>query len=200
MKRLLVIGLICAMCSTACSTAWVLTLDSIMSAAAPALIDILQIVALANGENVSATQVSKINNDAAAIRDLASEFARASAVAAPGVCSQLQAAIGAYQADEALVLSAAQVSDPNTEAKITLLSNLVEGTVDAILGVIPSCQLSHAARFEAAPPVSVKNFVATYNAILTAKTGNPAVDAMTEELMLHRHRKVVRTLSFRRLQ
>jgi hypothetical protein len=39
---------------------------------------------------------------------------------APGVCQQLQAAIGAYQTDQQLVLQVAQVSDLNTQTKITL--------------------------------------------------------------------------------
>ena len=52
MKKILVVALSLALFSTACSTAWVSTLDSILSAAAPALIDILQI-----GRNKSSKKV-----------------------------------------------------------------------------------------------------------------------------------------------
>jgi hypothetical protein len=191
--------LFCVMLCTACSTAWVSTIDSILAVAAPALIDILQIVAAANGQLVDATQVSKIDADAASIKSLASELGRASAIATPGVCSALQSAITTYQADQQVVLSAAQVSDVNTQAKIVLLSNFVAGTVNAILAVVPSCDMSQAA-LRPNTALHLTDFVANYNAILTAKTGDPAVDAITEKLRLHRHCKAVRIATLGRLQ
>ncbi len=54
MRKLLVVVLSLAMFCTACSTGWVLALDSILAAAAPALVNILQIVAVANGQPVNA--------------------------------------------------------------------------------------------------------------------------------------------------
>src|SRR5271165_4419190 len=111
MRTTLVVVLSLAMFCTACSTAWVSTLDSILAAAAPALVNILQIVALANGQPVNTNLEAKINADATVIKTLAGDFAKASSSAAPGVCSQLNAAIGDYQADQALVLQVAQVSD-----------------------------------------------------------------------------------------
>jgi hypothetical protein len=200
MRKVLVAVLSLALLCTACSTAWVSTLDSILAAAAPALIDILEIAAAANGQTVSTAEVAKINNDAASIKTLAADFASASSLAAPGVCSQLQAAISTYQADQQLVLSTALVGEVNTQTKIALLSNLIAGTVDAILAVIPSCQASPSPAFKSNPPLSLKNFVASYNATLTAKTGNSAVDALTANLKLHQHSRVLRALTFGRLQ
>jgi hypothetical protein len=113
---------------------------------------------------------------------------------------QLQAAISTYQADQQLVLSTALVGDANTQTKIALLSNLIAGTVDAILAVIPSCQASPSPAFKSTPPLSLKNFVVSYNAILIAKTGNFAVDVLTASLKLHQHSKVLRALTFGRLQ
>src|SRR5580700_4465280 len=60
MRKVLVAVLSLALLCTACSTAWVSTLDAILAAAAPALIDILEIVAAANGQRVSAAEVTKI--------------------------------------------------------------------------------------------------------------------------------------------
>jgi hypothetical protein len=200
MKQILIVVLFLALFCTACSTAWVTTLDSILAAAAPALIDILEIVAAANGQVVNAAEVSKINTDAAAIESLASDFASASSLAAFGVCSQLQASIVAYQSDQQLVLSTAQVSDANTQTKITLLSNLVEGTVEALLAVIPSCQTAKFAMPLSAPPLSVMKFVTSYNAILTTKTGNATVDMLTPKLKLHRHSRILRALTLGKLQ
>lgn len=200
MRKALVVLLFLAMYCTACSTAWVSTLDSILAAAAPALVDILQIVAVANGQAMNSNLAAKINADAAVIKTLAGDFAKASSGSAPGVCQELQAAVGAYQADQALVLQVAQVRDSNTQTKITLLANLIAGTVRAITAVIPSCQTNTQASFKALPPYSVSSFADHYNSILVAPTGNAAVDAATATLKLHRHSKFVRAVTFGRLQ
>jgi hypothetical protein len=200
MKKVLVISLSLAMFCTACSTAWVTTLDSILAAAAPALIGILQIVAVANGKPMDSNLAAKINADATVIKTLAGDFAKASSGSAPGVCQQLQAAVEAYQADQALVLQVAQVSDSKTQTKITLLANLIAGTVQAITAVIPSCQANAQASFNAPPPYSVSTFADHYNSILVAPTGNAAVDAATPALKIHRHSKLVRAVTFGRLR
>jgi hypothetical protein len=185
MKSVLVVVLSLVVLCTACSTAWVSTLDSILAAAAPALVNILQIVAVANGQPVNSNLEAKINADAAVIKTLAGDFAKASSSAAPTVCSQLQAAISTYQADQQLVLSAAQVSDLNTQTKITLLAGLVAGTVQSI-----------GQTFKAAPPYGLSTFVTHYNSILVAPTGNKAVDAATRKLQVHQHSKIVREVTF----
>jgi len=201
MKKALVALLSLAMFYTACSTAWVSTVDSILVAAAPALIDILQIAAVANGQPMDINLEAKINADAAVIKTLAADFAKASSSVAPGVCSQLQAAVNAYQSDQQAVLQAAQVSDPNTQTKITLLANLVAGTVNAITAVIPSCNdVASICNLKAQPPYSISTFAAQYNSILVAPTGNSAVDAATQKLKLHQHSKLVWTVTFGRLQ
>lgn len=201
MKKTCVFALSLVLLCTACSTAWVSTLDSILAAAAPALINILQIAAIANGQPVNAGLAAKVNADAALIKTLAGDFAQTSAASAPGVCQQLQSAIGAYQSDQQLVLQLAQVSDPNTQTKITLLSNLVAGTVEAITAVIPSCQNATSKQvFRAVPPYSVSSFTDHYNSLLTATTGNAAVDAATPKLKLYRHSRLARSISFGLLQ
>jgi len=147
---------------------------------------------------VNSNLEAKINADATVIKTLASDFAKASSSAAPGVCSQLNAAIGDYQADQALVMQVAQVSDTNTQTKITLLADLVTGTVQAITAVIPSCQ-ANAQAFKTSAPYSLSTFVAHYNSILVAPTGNRAVDVATGKLKLHQHSKIVRVVTFGRL-
>jgi hypothetical protein len=201
MKTVLVVALSLAIFCTACSTAWVTTLDSILTAAAPALINILQIVAVANGQPVNSNLAAKINADATVIKALAADFASASSGSAPGVCQELQAAVNAYQVDQQLVLQVAQVSDSNTQTKITLLADLVAGTVNAITAVIPSCQNAAVTRsVGTALPYNISTFADHYNSILVARTGNAAVDAATPRLKLHRHSKIVRMVTFGRLQ
>src|SRR3981189_1164218 len=140
MRKALIVVLSLAMFSTACSSAWGSTLDSLLAAAAPALISILQIVAVANGQPVNASLAAKINADATIIKTLAGDFSKISSGSAKGICQQLQAAVSVYQADQQLVLQVAQVSDSNTQTKITLLADLVAGTVNAIIAVISSSQ------------------------------------------------------------
>ena len=201
MKTTLAVALALATLSIGCSTAWVATLDSILAAAAPALINILQIVALAQGQPINRNLEAKINADATAIKTLAVDFAKASSGSAPGICQELQAGVNAYEADQQLVLQVAQVSDPVTQTKIAMLADLVAGTVSAITAAIPSCQSVAASRhLNAALPYNVSTFVADYNRILVTATGDPAVDAATPELKLHRHSRFVRLATFGRLR
>ena len=201
MRKVLIVVLSLAMFCTACSTAWVSTLDSILAAAAPALINILQIVAVANAKPMNNNLAAKINADATDIKTLAADFAKASSGSAPSVCQQLQAAVNVYQADQQMVLQVAQVSDSETQTKITLLAGLIAGTVNAITAVIPSCQNAASSKsLTTTPPYSVSRFADHYNTILVARTGNAAVDAVTPKLKLHRHSKLVRFLTFGRLQ
>ena len=201
MRKALIVVLSLAMFCTACSTAWVSTLDSILAAAAPALINILQIVAVANGQPVNTNLSAKINADATIIKTLASDFAKASSGSSAGFCQQLQSAVSVYQADQQLVLQIAQVGDSNTQTKITLLADLVAGTVNAILAVIPSCQNAAVARhMKTLPPYNVSTFADHYNSILLAPTGNAAVDAATPKLKLHQHSKLMRAVTLGRLE
>jgi|ERR1022692_1047127 hypothetical protein len=193
-------ALTCAMVCAGCSAAWVSSLNAILSAAAPALINILQIVAVANGQPVNSTLAAKINVDSAAIEILAADFARASSGSAQGVCRQLQTAVSVYQSDEQLVLQAAQVSDVNTQTKIVLLTDLVASTLNAIAAVIPACQNTALARRESAKAYSVSSFTAHYNGILLDKTGNAAVDALTPQLKLRQQSKILQIVTFGRIR
>ena len=49
--------------------------------------------------------------------------------------------------------------------------------------------------FKSAPPYSLQTFVVHYNSILTAKTGNKKIDALTKKLVIHQHSKFVRIIS-----
>ncbi len=201
MRKALVVLLSLALFCIACSTAWVSELDSILAAAAPALINILQIVAVANGQPVNSILEAKINSDATDIETLAADFTKATAASAPGICEELQAAISAYQADQQLVLQVAQVSDPSTQTKITQLADLVVGTVGAITAVVPPCQGSASSQgVKTKNLYSISDFEANYNRILLAPTGNTAVDAATRRLKLRQHTKIVRWLTFGRLR
>ncbi len=196
MKQLLVVVLSLALFCTGCSAAWVTTLDSILAAVAPTLINILQIVAIADGKTFNQALATKITNDAANIKTIAADFSKDNL---GNTCQDLRAAISTYQADQALVLQVAQVSDPNTQTKITLLVGLVASTVQAITAVTPSCKVQtengRPVMIASAPPYAVSTFVAHYNSILTAKTGNAKVDEFTGKHKIHVHSLPVRVLT-----
>ena len=199
----LVLAVILSMSCAGCSTAWVTTFDNILVAAAPALINILNIIALAKGQPMNTALASKITADAATVKTLAADFAASSAAAAPTACAQLQAGISTYAADESQVLALAQVSDSATQAKIETLSALVAGTITGILAVIPSCQQAAAMRAQAeakAPALPLSSFVSSYNKILAVPTGNLAVDTYTKKHAIHVHSKFVRVVTFGRAE
>jgi hypothetical protein len=190
-KTLYLAVILCAsMLFTGCSAAWVSTIDTILAAAAPAPINILQIIAIAESKPFHAELATKINSDAATIKQLAGDFASASVASAPGVCQQLNAAVGVYTQDQQAVLALAQVSDSATQQKIAVLAGLVTSTIGAITAVLPQCQ--NPSGKMATPPLNVRKFVSGYNAALTAKTGNAAVDALTPKLKIHEHSAFVR--------
>src|ERR1017187_10577373 len=88
--------LACTMTVAGCSVTWLTTIGDILTVAAPALVNILNIIAIAKGQPLNTSLAAQITTDAATVKTLATEFQAASAAAAPGVCSQLQAGISTY--------------------------------------------------------------------------------------------------------
>jgi hypothetical protein len=192
MKQSLLALVLCfTMLFTSCSPTWLTTVDTILAVAAPALVNILQIVAIAEGQPVNTGLQAKIKADVDNLEKLAHDFSVASAAASPGACQQLKAGIEVYSQDIQLVLSVAQVNNPNTQAKIAVLSALVVGTVEAIIALIPQCQtVARTARTSV--PFNAKKFVSDYNAALVVPTGDVAVDSLTPKLKLKAHSKTYR--------
>jgi len=192
-KVLLPVILLALIVTFGCSVAWVSTLDSILAAAAPALIDILQISALSQGKPFNSQIAAKVNADAAALKSTAADFASASNAAQPGACSQLQAALTTYEQDLPLVLSVAKVSNPNTQGKIETLSALIVGVFGSIEP--PAISAMRAQVKVSTPPMNVKDFVTTYNAVLVSQTGETKVDEATPKMKLHYHSGFVRFIT-----
>jgi len=194
----LVVALSTSMVVAGCSTTWVTTLDNILIVAAPALINILNIISVVQGVPVNTALESKITGDVAVVKTLATEFSSASTAASPAVCSQLEAAINTYGVDEQQVISLVPVNiDPATQQKIAILSGLVATTVSSILAVVPQCQTAAGRRamFQGVPPLPVSTFIKTYNTELVKPTGNAAVDKFTKGRKVHAHGKFLRYIS-----
>lgn len=199
LRSMLAVALLTCIVLVGCSTTWVTTFDNILTAAAPALINVLNIIAIAEGQPINAPLEAKINGDAASLKTLAVDFSTASASAAPGVCSQLQSAISTYAQDQQQVLSLANVVDPAVQQKIAVLSALISGSVSAVMAVVPNCNSLAAApqraNLKAAPPLPLKDFVRNYNAELAKRTGNGMVDKFTSSHKVHVHGGLMRVAS-----
>jgi hypothetical protein len=201
MRKLLTVALIGTMFLTGCSTAWLTTAESILAAAAPALINILEIAALAEGKPVNANLAAKVNGDAAALTTILKDYSAAAKSAQPQICPQLQAALTTYESDLPAVLSVAQVSNPNVASKIEIISSLVVGVFGSIEPLIPGCQAPTAPAVRAMTmklqpaAVDVKTFIDAYNGALVSPTGNPSVDKATPKMKLYHHSKAVRVLT-----
>jgi hypothetical protein len=179
--------------------AWVSEVGTIINALAPAVIDIINIIAIAEGKPVNTALEAKVTQDAADIKSLATDFATASAASAPAVCAQLQTALATFNADQQQVLQLIQISNPATQQKANLLFNLVSGTFQTVAALIPNCQSPVALRAALAtsnPQISGNQFVNAYNSVLTIPTGLSAVDSYTKAHKIHSHSKFVRIVSF----
>jgi hypothetical protein len=178
-----------------CSLAWVGTLDTILAAAAPALNNVITIIALAKNQPVNQALEDKITKDAANLKTLASDFAKASGTN-PTTCQEVQAGVAVFNDDAAVVLQLVQASG---SSNIAAIFQAADAFVVIIVGLIPSCASPSA--LKAGIParvakVDVNAMVDHYNEVLTTKSGNAAVDAYAKANRVHAHSSIARILSF----
>jgi hypothetical protein len=155
--------------------------DAVLNEIGPAVATILQIIAIVKGTPANTAVASKISSDVAGVEKLYNDFEAADAASAPGVRADIQAGFNTLNADLSSVLAIAQVSDPNTQAKVTALINLTETAVQiAEAAVPPAPGPAPAKALKAATNyMTAKQLKQSFNSILVAKTGNVAVDNFT---------------------
>lgn len=158
----------------------------------PAVLNVLQIVALFEGVAVNSSLEAKVTGDVAAISKLYTDYQAAVGSDKQTIAADITAAFSVLNTDLATVYTVAQVKDPVTQAKIAALIGLIETAVQIAEAFItpPTATRSSAASLTAS------QLVDSYNKILTAKTGNSKVDAYTSKHELHIHGTVVRHLTF----
>lgn len=171
LSKFAILGVLVASLSLAgCSTA---QFDAFLNVIGPAVSDIIQIIAIVKGTPADLTPVAKIDADVAAVEKLYSDFQAAGTSAQPGVQAAINAGFTTLNADLGQVFSLAQVSNPASQAKITALVSLVETGVQLAEGVVNTKGPHVSETFTA------KQLKSSFNQVLTAKTGNSAVDAFT---------------------
>ena len=165
--------------------------EAVLNQVGPAVETVLEIVALVKGTQQNSAIVPKIEADTSALEKLYTDF-QASATANKGsIEAEINAAFVTLNSDLGTVFAVAQVSDQNTQAKITALVGLIQSAVKIAEAAIPSPAPAAVKPLE----LNAGQLVDSYNKILVAKTGNPAVDKLTPKLKLRMHGKFVRFVS-----
>lgn len=165
--------------------------EQYLNAIGPAVSIILQIVQVAGGPAVNKSLIAKIDSDTQDLEKLYSDYQSVSAGSKATVRGEIQNAFVLLNQDLNVVFQVAQVGNPNTQKKIAMEIGLVEAGVQLAESLIPSTSAAQSARTE----LKAKDLVKSFNGVLHAKTGDPAVDKATSKMELHRHSKAVRMAS-----
>ena len=193
-----------------CSTEWVGQAEQIVAALIPAAANLVALVAALEGKSISAADLQTIQNagsqagaDLQLIQSLIVAYQKADAVAKPGILNQIQSAINAVQGNLQGLLPALHIKDAATQTKITAVVGIVLAEVQSLATIVPlikpnaspAMMATAAKQVKKQPPLTAREFVASYNATLTAKTGNAALDEATAGLKIHVHGKAERWAS-----
>ena len=187
----------------ACSTAWIAEAEQIVATLIPASANIIALVAALQGKGVSAGDLRTVQNEGAdlqLVQSLITAYQKADAAAKPGILSQIQVAIGTVQASLQGILPALHIQDTATQTKITAVVGVLLSEVQSLAAIVPlvsantpTLAAKGAVRMgQAQTPLTAREFVSSFNATLTAKTGNAELDRVSAGLRFHEHGKVAR--------
>jgi len=209
-KAMLALILCATLMCTACSTAWMSEAEQIVAALVPAAANIVALVAALQGKSVSASDLETIQSagsqagaDLQLLQSLIAAYQKADAAAQPGILNQIQAAINAAQSTLNGLLPALHIKDAATQTKITAVVGIVLSEIQSLATIVPLADASAAPetvvmaakQLKKQPPLTASEFVASYNATLTAKTGNADLDHATAGMKIHLHGKFARWAS-----
>jgi hypothetical protein len=207
--------LCCTLILAGCSTNWINEAEQIVTALIPAAANIVALVAAVQGKGVSASDMQLIQNAAAQagadlqlIQSLIAAYEKADDAAKPGILNQVESAIAAVQENLQGLVNGLHIQDAATQAKVTAVIGILLSEVKSLAGILPVVkqgsgaggQGTVTARMSAvighgSAPLPASDFVASYNATLTARTGNAELDRVTAGLKIHEHGAVARVVS-----
>jgi hypothetical protein len=204
--RALAALVLCAtMILTACSTAWITEAEEIVAALIPAAANLLTLIEALQGNGVSAQDLQAMQSastqaqtDLQLINTLVTQYQQATDAATQAtLLAQIQTAITTVQSNLSGLLPALHITDPATQAKVTAVIGLILSEVQSLEAILPAVQPAVTSSTPAAkanaksktakvkPPLSASQFRASYNAIMTAKTGNAKLDGAAAKCKLH---------------
>jgi len=193
-----------------CSSSWVDEAEQISGALIPAAANLVTLVAALQGHSVSAQDLATIQNagtqagaDLQLVQSLVTAYQKADAAAQPGILSQIQSALNAAQGNLQGILPALHIKDTATQAKITAVIGIVLAEVQSLEAIVPlvnpgastGMMAMAAEQVKKHPPLTASEFVSSYNATMTAKTGNGELDHATSGMRIHLHEKFERWAS-----
>ena len=193
----------------ACSTAWIGQAEEIVAALIPATANIVILVATLQG-NVSAADLQSVRSagaeagaDLQSMQSLIAQYQKADAAAQPGLLNQIQSTLTAVQATLNGLLPALHIKDAATEAKITAVVGILLAEVQSVAEIVPlatggtppAIKIAAARAAKVRPPLNANEFAESYNAMMSAKTGNAELDRATAGLRIHVHGKIERWAS-----
>lgn len=214
-KCLLAAVLCLAILAAGCSTAWIGQAEELVAALIPAASNLIALVATLQGKSVSAQDLQTIQNagtqagaDLQLIQSLITQYQNADATAKPGILAKIQTALTTVQANLSGLMGSVHISDPATQAKVTAVVGILVSEVQSLAAIVPivsgdmasgkgsTLASKNAARgSRPVAPLSASEFVKSYNATMTAKTGNAELDRATAGLRIHVHAKLERWAS-----
>src|ERR1700691_276433 len=209
--KMLVTAALCGtMVWTACSTAWISEAEQIVAALIPATANLVTLVATLKGTNVSEDDLQTIQSagaqagaDLQLLQALITQYERADASAQPGLLNQIQTAMTAVESTLNGLLPALHIKDATTQAKITAVIGILLSEVQSVAAIVPLVNASASPGMMAMaetqsrkqPPLTATEFVSSYNATMTAKTGDAGLDEATAKMRIHSHDKFARWAS-----
>lgn len=205
-----------------CSTHWIGEAEQIVAVMIPAAENLVTLVSMLEGKTVTAGDLAMVQSagtqagsDLQLIQSLIAAYDKADDAAKPGLLSQIQSALNAVQANLQGLLPALHIKDAVTQTKVAAVVAILLSEVQSLAAVVPvgqgsgvSDQGPAAARLSKAMttaagtaggkgklPLSAREFAKSYNATLTAKTGNADLDRATSGLQIHEHGAAARWAS-----
>ncbi len=193
----------------ACSTAWIGEAEQIVAALIPATANLMTLAATLQGKSVSAADLQAIQSagsqagaELQLMQSLIAQYQKADATTQPGLLGQIQAALSAVQSTLNGLLPALHIKDPTSQAKIAAIVGTLISEAESVAAIVPLLSANASgvtARAEKQakkqPPLSASEFVTSYNATMSAKTGNSELDRATAGLRIHLHGKFSRLAS-----
>jgi hypothetical protein len=195
---------------TACSTEWIGEAEQIVAALIPGLANLVTLVTTLQGKSVSAADMQTIQSagaqagaDLQLMQSLIMQYQKADASAQPGLLNQIQVAMSAVQSTLNGLQPALHIKDAATQAKITAVIGTLLSEVQSVAAIVPLVNASpspgmmtmEGKQGKKQPPLTASEFVDSYNATMTAKTGNAELDHATAGMRIHLHGKFARWAS-----
>jgi hypothetical protein len=209
-RRAIVLVLLATMMGTACSTTWMGEAEQIVAALIPATANLMTLLATLQGRDISAADLQAVQSagtqagaDLQLMESLIAQYQKADAAAQPGLIEQIQVAMSAVQTDLSGLLPVLHVKDAATQAKITAVVGILLSEVQSMAAIVPlvnagaSPAMMTMAKRQAMKqaPMTASEFVSSYDAVMTAKTGNAELDRAASGLRIHSHGKIARWAS-----